>query len=285
MTSSEQATRAQLELITAREPHLLSPPEKGRGAGEWDTDTVRGRATDLRGVSGSSAPRFAVFDLDGTLHPDAMGILLLRDLRAAGICRSAPTERLFEFLGCRDQDRLHEPHSVSTAYQLYAQALRGCDRHRVEDVARRLWEREVGNVFAYVAPVLRELRGRGTRLILISGSPQEVVEQVALTLGFHQWRGAVLAAEDGLYTGQYSRTPAVAGEKLALAAHLVGGRQHLAQCAAVGNSASDIELLAEVGRPVAFEAGPRLADAARRLGWPLADRSSLTTAMFGLPSR
>ncbi|MFI9240703.1 HAD family hydrolase [Streptomyces sp. NPDC053079] len=233
----------------------------------------------------SSAPRHVVFDLDGTLHPDAMGILLLEDLSTAGICHSAATERLFDFLYSLDQERLHEPHSVSTAYRLYAQALRGCELHRVQEVARRLWEREAPNVFSYVAPLLEELRGRGTSLILISGSPQEVVEQVALSLGFHQWRGAVLAAEDGLYSGQYSRRPAMARERLALTTDLVGGQQHLAHCAAVGNSTSDIELLAGVGHPVAFEPGPQLAAAARRHGWTLADRSSLTAASFAIPTR
>ncbi|MFF9771868.1 HAD family hydrolase [Streptomyces sp. NPDC014636] len=222
--------------------------------------------------------RYAVFDLDGTLHPEVLGILLLRDLHAAGICRREPVERLFAFLSGFDQEHLHEPDRVVTAYQLFGKALQGCDLRQVRLVARLLWERERHRVFPYVQPLLEELRARGRTLVLLSGTPDEVVEQVALSLGFHRWRGAVLASREGLYTGAYVHTPAAPREKLALAADMTGGRENLAYCAAVGNSSTDIELLAGVGHPVAFEAGPRLAAAACRHGWPLADRHTLTAA-------
>ncbi|WP_179202666.1 hypothetical protein [Streptomyces caniscabiei] len=87
------------------------------------------------------AVRYAVFDLDGTLHPEVLGILLLRDLHAAGICRREPVERLFTFLSGFDQERLHEPDRVATAYQLFAKALQGCEFRQVRLVARLLWER------------------------------------------------------------------------------------------------------------------------------------------------
>ncbi|MEU1073512.1 MULTISPECIES: HAD family phosphatase [unclassified Streptomyces] len=230
------------------------------------------------------AVRHAVFDLDGTLHPDVLGILLLRDLHAAGICAREPAERLFAFLRAFDHEQLHEPDRVGTAYRLHAQALRGCDARQVRDRARLLWERERHRVFAYAAPLLEELRARGTTLVLISGSPHEIVEQVARSLGFHRWRGAVLASRNGHYTGTYLHTPAMTDEKLALATELIGGEGNLAHCAAVGNSSTDIELLAGVGHPVAFEAGPRLAAAARRHGWPLADRHTLTATTLGTAS-
>ncbi|MEU7062914.1 haloacid dehalogenase-like hydrolase [Streptomyces sp. NPDC046161] len=227
--------------------------------------------------------RYAVFDLDGTLHPDSLGILLLQDLHVSGICTGEPTEHLFRFLRALDQEHLHQQDRVATAYQMFAQALRGCEAGQVRDVARRLWKRERHRVFAYAVPLLEVLRSRGTTLILISGSPQEVVAPVAVSLGFARWRGAVLASRDGRYTGTYLHTPAAPRQKLALATEMIGGKENLPYCAAVGNSSTDIELLAGVGRPVAFEAGPGLAAAARRRGWPLADRHTLTAAHLGPP--
>jgi len=175
-------------------------------------------------------------DLDGALHPHVLGILLLDDLSAAGVCGGAPTARLFDFLRSLDQERLHAPESVRTAYELYARALRGCAAGLVREVAGGLWRREAANVFAYAVPLLERLRRGGVTLPLVSGSPQEIVERVGRGLGCDRWRGAVLAEDRGVYTGEYARMPAMARQKLALATDLVGGPEYLAQCGAVGNS-------------------------------------------------
>lgn len=104
--------------------------------------------------------RFAIFDLDGTLHPEALGVLLLKELRRQGVSSDERTEDLFDFLHRLGAAGLHEPENVQTAYQMYARVLEGCSQHQVEQVARQTWERTAANVYPYAEPLLDRLRAR-----------------------------------------------------------------------------------------------------------------------------
>ncbi|WP_133900387.1 HAD-IB family phosphatase [Streptomyces sp. KS 21] len=225
------------------------------------------------------ATQFAIFDLDGTLHPETLGRLLLKELQERGISSRERTAELFDFLRGLDADRLHEPVHVQTAYQMYARTLEGCPQHRVMQVAREVWERHAANVFPYATPLLSRLREAGVTLVLISGSPQEVVVPAAQSLGIRHSCGATLETSGGSYTGRITEAPAIPGQKTMIATRLLGGTHNLRCAMAIGNSSSDLDLLDRVGWPVAFEPDARLRTAAARQGWLITDRASILASV------
>ncbi len=74
-----------------------------------------------------------------------------------------------------------------------------------------------------------------------------------------------------------AETPAMPGRKTAIATRLLGGRHNLQHALAVVNSSSDLELLACVAWPLAFEPDSKLRAAATRQGWRIVNRSSILT--------
>ena len=216
---------------------------------------------------------YAIFDLDGTLHPGTLGLSLLRALVDDGLCDRQQVERLVCFLRGVGADELRVPARAEIAYRLYAQAIAGVPAFRVHHMARRVWQREREAMFAYVLPLLAALAARSYRTVLISGSPDEIVRVVAVDLGINFCQGAVFAAPGATYNEEVVVAPGVLGGKVQILRDLLEDQQvDLAHSAAVGNSASDVELLSVVGHPVAFEPSDPLRIVAVRHGWPITDR-------------
>lgn len=118
-------------------------------------------------------------------------------------------------------------------------------------------------------------RSSGDRLVLTTATNRFLAEAVAEAFRF----GAVIATElersdDGTFTGRLSGTPNMRAGKVerfrAWAAEQgFDGDAALADAVFYSDSANDLSLLLEVGRPVAVDPEPRLAAEAAARGWPV----------------
>lgn len=220
-------------------------------------------------------PACAILDLDGTLHPGRLGMILLHELVRDGSCDSEHVRGLVGFVRGTGPDELHTPDRALRAYQLYAQATEGVSVELVRQAAKRVWERERAAMFPCVVAAVAALRARAYRTVLISGSPDDVVRVVAADLRIDLCRGAEFAMSGGVYAGKVVTAPGVLGGKVDVLRNLLGEQQiDFTRSVAIGNSASDVGILSMVGRPVAFEPDEPLRAVAVRHGWPIADRWS-----------
>lgn len=256
--------------------------------------------------------RRAVFDLDGTLHPGTSGLALLSEIAAGGACDPGKAQDVFDFLGERGPGELHTPAAAERAYHLYGQALAGVQVQQVRHAARRVWGQMRHELFPYVRPLLAAVRAYSYEIIVISGSPHEIVDVVAEDLGFDRSQGAVLATRGGCYSGAVTLASGVPGAKTRILAALTGSRTPdlggQRQCdhgvaalpeaqvpgslaaspavsIAVGNSAADIDLLHMAGNAIAFEPSAPLATAAARFGWPVTGRHDVADRLLRLISQ
>ena len=165
--------------------------------------------------------------------------------------------------------------TVDRVYAHYSAAIEGLPHRTLVDASRRAWQAQRGDLFAFVRPLLTALAERGYITVLISGSPHEAVTEAAAGLGVTHSYGAKPSVVNGYCRGPLEQTPGYPEEKIRCLNHFA--RQtplDLTRSLALGNSASDIGVLAAVGTPVAFEPDAELTAAARHHGWRRADRST-----------
>ena len=104
--------------------------------------------------------------------------------------------------------------------------------------------------------------------MVVSASPQELVDVAVRALGAHRGVGTRLEIVDGRFTGRLEGAFCHGRGKLArLWSDL--GTADLGDASAYSDSASDLPLLSAAGRPVAVNPDRRLRRAAQVAGWPV----------------
>ncbi len=209
----------------------------------------------------------AIFDLDRTLVPGSSLMLLgkaLADRKVVNrstVARHAIGATMFARRGMADGRiaRLRESLLAAAADQ---------DQERLASVAR-----EVGpEIAASAYPAARWLMARhhdaGDVCIVLSASPQELVEAVGTALGADRAVGTRTEAVDGRLTGRLDG-PFCHGQGKLERLEAEMGPIDLSLAAAYADSASDLPLLTACGRPVAVNPDRRLRRAASSAGWPV----------------
>jgi HAD superfamily hydrolase (TIGR01490 family) len=214
-----------------------------------------------------SACRLAIFDLDRTLLPGSSLMLLGRALHRAGIIRR---HKLLTYVA-REAMFSHRGQSAPSAQRLLAALLAevaGRDAEPLLDVVEAL-DTELSTA---ARPGARWLLDRhcaaGDYCVIVSASPQPLVEVASRALGAQRAVGTKLELVDGRFTGRLDGAFCHGRGKLArLWSDL--GTADLRHAAAYCDSASDLPLLAAAGRPAAVNPDRRLRRAAAEAGWPV----------------
>jgi HAD superfamily hydrolase (TIGR01490 family) len=109
---------------------------------------------------------------------------------------------------------------------------------------------------------------------MVTASPIEIVQSLAVELGMTGAIATVAETVDGIYTGELSE-PFCYGQEKAHAIARVAGREgyDLALCYAYSDSVSDLPMLEVVGHPVAVNPDNGLEAVARARGWPIVEFS------------
>jgi phosphoserine phosphatase len=205
------------------------------------------------------------------LYPGAVGIDWLRALMDAGVCERAAGLLVFAILDDYRSGVIDFQTMAARAYAAFASALAGTEVETAEAIARSVWARQRGQLFAFVPELLASLREHGCEPMLISGSPVEMVELVAEDLGIAVARGAVFGRDAGRYTGSVDLSSGTPGEKPRILA-AIGRELELDRCFALGNSLTDATLFECVGMPLAFEPDADLLTLADAHGWRVTTR-------------
>lgn len=211
--------------------------------------------------------RVAIFDLDRTLLPGSSLVYLGRALVRAGVLR---------------------PHDLSGfALRELSFRRRGLSPAGADRLAERLLTMAAGvrhaplvavveavgtDVARHVPPAaLRLVRQHvelGDYCMVLSSSPQELVERVAVVLGVHRGVGTRTEVVDGCFTGRLDGPFCHSDGKLARLRDELGAVD-LSRTFAYSDAGSDLPLLSACGYPVAVNPDRRLRSAARAAGWPI----------------
>ncbi len=212
------------------------------------------------------------FDVDGTLTRtnlfDSLLFYLLNQqhpIRSFG--RLAKTVLSGPRLFAADQiDR-------GTFNELLFKAYAGISEDRLLDLADEAFGAVLRpNLYKDGVDLVKRAKDAGHRVVLLSGSPDFLLERLGKMLDADDVVGNRLEIKDGLATGRILR-PIVAGPEKAkiIKDH---AREHgfdLDDCAAYSDSMSDVPMLSVVGRPAAVNPDFRLRALAKTHRWPVLD--------------
>lgn len=211
--------------------------------------------------------RVAIFDLDRTLLPGSSLVLLGKALVERGViprsvlARHAAQAAIFSRRGLADG-------RIARLRESLLAAAAGRDHDQIVSVAREVGGEMASNSYPAARWLLRQHQEAGDFCIVLSASPQELVEAVAAALGAHRAVGTCAEVVDGRLTGRlfgpFCHGP---GKLERLATDL--GPVELASATAYADSASDLPLLSSCGHPVAVNPDRRLWKAAQAAGWPV----------------
>lgn len=217
----------------------------------------------------SAGPSAAFFDLDRTLISGSSAFMLAIAARSAGLVPTAQFVRdaagaiAFRLAGASDD----------TTNQVRERILGAVSGLRHEDLVA-LNTDVIPKLIERIRPEAQRLlevhhqAGRAT--YIVSASPQEIVQPLALALGMTGGIGTRSEIVDGVYTGELIGPFCYGEGKVEAIAEVARWEGlDLTQCYAYSDSASDLPMLQAVGHPVAVNPDARLERVARRNGWPI----------------
>lgn len=230
-----------------------------------DITPADGEAVEQRGSAA------AFFDVDRTLIRGSANFPLAVAAFRAGLM--TPKELLsdaanvltFTLQGASDERSL----------ALQERILRGVRGELQSDVVALCEEfipRLADRVIPATRALLEEHAARGEDRIIVSASPQELVERLADALGLEGAVGTRAEVEDGRYTGRLAGAFCYGEGKAVEVRRLAGEHGYdLRRSFAYSDAASDLPLLEAVGRPVAVNPDRELRTVAKRSDWPIVE--------------
>jgi HAD superfamily hydrolase (TIGR01490 family) len=215
----------------------------------------------------ATATGLAIFDLDRTMVRGSSLADVGRALVEAGVidyrrlARHLVRNQVFTVRGAG-------PSTVDRLQQELLAGLEGWEQEPLVEIVRSVGPSVAGRAYPGARWLLEQHQRLGDRCVLLSASPQELVEAVASSLGFAEAVGTVAEVAEGRYTGRLSG-PLCHGQGKLTRLHDALGPVDLSSASAYTDSASDVPLLQACGRPVAVNPDRRLRSVATRAGWPV----------------
>lgn len=211
--------------------------------------------------------RVAVFDLDRTLLAGSSLVALGRGMARAGLlsgsqlARGLAADRVFRRRGASDDqvDRLRTA-ALQQVAGLEAAALAGL----IDDVGVELG----AQVLPAAQLLVRRHQAAGDFVVILSASPQELVEVVARHVGAQRAVGTNVECVDGRYTGRV-QPPFCYGSGKLERLRAVLGPGALDEATSYADSISDLPVLDASREPVAVNPDRRLHRVALARGWPV----------------
>jgi HAD superfamily hydrolase (TIGR01490 family) len=212
--------------------------------------------------------KFAVFDIDGTLIRWQLYHAIVNRLAAKGVFGLEPSQQIKEARRRWKGRSLPFSEYEKVLVQRFLAALPKLDPDDYHQVVDDIWREYHDQTYIFSRELIAELRADNYYLLIISGSPSEIIEKVADHYGFADFKACVfIRNKDGRFSGQLD-TP-VHDKSLALRQLVVKHGLAWKDSVAIGDSGSDIAVLEAVEKPIAFNPDEKLFKAARANAWPI----------------
>lgn len=195
----------------------------------------------------------AVFDIDGVVFRSSLVIELVDRLILRGIfpedARGAYERARLEWL---DRKGDYEPY-VNKVVSSFAKYMKGIPYGDVADVAGEVIEEMRHRTYRYTRDLITDLKKRGYFLLAVSHSPKLIVDGFAYELGFDKSYGTFYATgATNRFTGEIEDEHIIMNKASILSRAIEKENLTLKGSVGVGDTESDISMLALVEEPIAF---------------------------------
>ncbi len=215
--------------------------------------------------------KLALFDIDGTIFRSSLLIELINGLVNDGILPlTAKKETEREFLAWLDRKGDYEKY-IKKVIAIHLKYIAGKSYVEVSASSEQTIKHLRNRVYRYTRDLIKNLKQQGYHLVTISGSPTYIVSKYAKIMGFDAFFGSEYEVVDGRFTGKVLNLETFFKKAFVLKKYLEKAKIKIdfKNSIAVGDTESDIPMLALVGRPIAFNPNGQLARYAKRKKWEL----------------
>lgn len=155
-------------------------------------------------ISGKGMNVAAFFDIDGTLYREGLIGELFKKLVKYEIIEPEKwyNEVRPEYQKWDKRQGNYDNYLLKMA-DIYVEAVKGLHKSQVEFIAKKVVNQKGDRVYTYTRDRIVWHKAQGHKIIIISGSPKELVREMALKYGFDDYKGADYLMDDNLeYTGE-----------------------------------------------------------------------------------
>jgi HAD superfamily hydrolase (TIGR01490 family) len=149
--------------------------------------------------------------------------------------------------------------------RVYESALRQLNTDVFDETVQDIAQEYSQQVYTYTRDLISELKSKGYMILAISGSHHEIVEQLAKLYGIDDFVGTHYERKNDSFTGK--KFVASFNKRQILEELITKHDLSMKQSYAVGDSASDIPMLAMVENPIAFNPDMQLLAEAKKRHW------------------
>ena len=213
---------------------------------------------------------YAVFDIDGTLIRWQLYHALADEFVRRGLIDGRQFQKVRQARMTWKQRVQENSFDVyeRTLVELVDEAITGISPQQLADAAQVVINEYKDQVYTFTRDLIRDLKAQNYLLFAMSASQAEIVTLVANYYGFDDYGGSVYEVQDGHYSGQKQilkseRKPEFL--KSLITKHSAAQKGSLG----VGDSESDIPMLAVVEQAIAFNPTKKLFEYASQNRWPI----------------
>lgn len=232
--------------------------------------------------------KLAIFDVDGTLFDGNLGIDFVKTLIKNEVFSPEIGEGIFSYFTQYKNGSLEKSVAVDKIYSLYADGMKGNTVTCVSEIAMQTWQSVKKNLFPFAKELVYTLDRAGYEIILLSGSPTEMISILSEELGVKYAVGGTVEVLQDVYTGRVIAYPGSAEQKIEVLENLertFGMPVDYAQSIAMGDNERDSLMLKKVGYGFAFEPNTALRVFAEQQGIHIVTRENVLTHMRAIITR
>lgn len=196
----------------------------------------------------------AFFDIDGTLYREGMITEIFKKLIKSEIIEQARwyNEVRENFVKWDKRMGNYDDYLLKMA-DIYIEAIKGLHKTHIDFIAKKVIDQKGDRVYTYTRDKIKWHLAQGHKVITISGSPIELVEQMSIKHGFHDFRGSIYVTDDAhRYTGEVLPMWDSESKQKAINELVELYDIDLNASYAYGDTAGDFNMLKAVGSPVAI---------------------------------
>lgn len=214
--------------------------------------------------------KVAFFDIDGTVFRSSLLIELVEALIDEGVF---PKEASGKYAHTRDawKDRTGTYRAyITDVIRVFEHTIQGVHYGVLKDVGRGVVERQGRHIYRYTRDLIEKLKEENYYIVAISQSPKVILDEFCALHGFDKVYGRVyeLGPRD-LLTGVVLEEAFIVDKSNIVERCIEKGGFTLDGSIGVGDTDSDIPLLAMVDTPICFNPNRELYNHAREMKWQI----------------
>jgi len=211
--------------------------------------------------------KLAIFDIDGTIFRKNLSFELINELSWLKVFKKSVRKDLVKhYSDWLDHKGTYEDYRKALV-ELYDTNVRGCRKEDILKASQIVVPFYKNRIYIFAENLIKKLREENYKIIAISGSPIEVVEEYNKYLKFDEVYGSVYEIDEkGEYTGKAIFEPPKDKGQV-VRQYLAENNLTLEGSYGVGDTESDASFLEIVENPIAFNPNDNLKKIAEENGW------------------